>query len=159
MYNNKYNSYADVLESYMIAEEGIFSKIKNKMEEKRKEREERIRLFEEEYKKALPLINKCIKDTLRDAKRKYKNISKDIIGNINVDDSDCAIDIDIFPTEYYFDDKHNPDSDKYDSTADECFKFIWKEIENKLNIIFKNYTIIKFEIECYENGTITITVH
>ncbi len=151
MYNNKYNSYADVLESYMIAEEGIFSKIKNKMEEKRKEREERIRLFEEEYKKALPLINKCIKDTLRDAKRKYKNV--DLNDDYDVYDDDSSINLYLFSD---FNQESHQD-EEYQNT-DKCIAYITKELRFKIDNILKNYKVLKYKIRTSEAdyGNITI---
>lgn len=146
-----YNSYADVLESYMIAEEGIFSKLKNKIDNKRKEREERNRLFEEEYKRAIPLINKCIKDTLRDAQRRYKNI--DLNDDYDIYDDESCINLYLFSD---FNQESHQD-EEYQNT-DKCIAYITKELRFKIDNIIKNYKVLKYKIKTSEAdyGDITI---
>ncbi len=57
MYNNKYNSYADVLESYMIAEEGIIKNAIN-LRKKSKEMMQKMKLMKTTtiVKEVLPLL-------------------------------------------------------------------------------------------------------
>ena len=152
-------NYADVLESYTIAEEGIFAKFKERRERKKlaraeaaKRKEEALATFREFANTDLELLKKLVTNITNKAKSGYIDLPWKIEFNTTKGTDYICVDVSIFKDEWCL----NEYSDQYDERADERFEFIFNEIDKQCREsgAFKN----KIELELIENNIITISI-
>lgn len=153
-------NYADVLESYTIAEEGIFAKFKERRERKKaakKKKEEALATFEEYGETDLKLVKNIATNVINKAKSGYSDLPWKVKFKEEASRDGLFVEVTIFENE----DCLNEESDSYSPRAVDRFEFIFNEIQKQCiqSNAFKNKIEVEImDIEIGEEHTIMISI-
>lgn len=148
-------NFADVLESYTIAEEGIFAKFKERREQKKLARAEAERkkaeaeeIFHKTVDEDINIVKKFVTTAVNKAKVGCKNLPWKLTFNVDRNNDEVEIDVDFF--EPWTEDKYDELEDKYK----EVHNGLVEQFENNDSFGFKN----NVKIEIFEFGVTTFMI-
>lgn len=123
--------YSKVLESFMIpedsiAQEGLFDKFNKKKKNEESNKVEQTKI-NELAKTKFSVIKSIVNKVISKAKSKYRGLPYDC--SISTDDDNGSLYFNLFKDP----DIAHQSSSKYKPEAEECFEYIWEELENVLD--------------------------
>lgn len=141
-----------LIPEYEIATEGLFSKMKEKREAKKAERESAL----EAKRKAFPIVKRKVVTDCKSICNKYKAKNPKLPWKLKFVEEDNYVYIEVFTDEkyinpYYADGNEGPD---YNETAHNVYENIYEEINKKYNN--QETEGIKFSVDCEEWNEIDI---